>query len=290
VVDPIRHSKQTDRSTTLQLGALEGTDWKISTEWGGLFYLVNAALALELYGDFTRPERPSLPLVLWDFLLLLGRELIGRGLEEDPCWAALATLSGRTADEQPGARFEPPVEWRLSGSWLAAFPERIGWLGFFEEGRLRLEHPAGFSVLNVRCCREEFTATFQRECLGLGLAPEAVCFEQETPDREPGALMDAEIDSSVATDSSVQNRSLARWFRLLAQYLEARLCRALGEPNRERMRELVFQRQAELRINSECLTVHFSLADHPIALRIAGLDRDPGWVPAAGRIITFHYA
>ena len=32
-----------------------------------------------------------------------------------------------------------------------------------------------------------------------------------------------------------------------------------------------------------------SLADLPIELRLAGLDRDPGWVPAAGRYIAFHF-
>ncbi len=33
----------------------------------------------------------------------------------------------------------------------------------------------------------------------------------------------------------------------------------------------------------------FPLATHPLAIRIVGLDRDPGWVPAAGRVIEFHY-
>jgi hypothetical protein len=27
----------------------------------------------------------------------------------------------------------------------------------------------------------------------------------------------------------------------------------------------------------------------PLQIRFAGLDRDPGWVPAAGRFITFHF-
>jgi len=35
--------------------------------------------------------------------------------------------------------------------------------------------------------------------------------------------------------------------------------------------------------------VIFALADLPIEVRLGGLDRNPGWVPAAGRVITFHY-
>jgi hypothetical protein len=37
------------------------------------------------------------------------------------------------------------------------------------------------------------------------------------------------------------------------------------------------------------LDAHFSLALHPIEIRIAGLDRNPGWIPAAGRHVAFHF-
>ena len=37
------------------------------------------------------------------------------------------------------------------------------------------------------------------------------------------------------------------------------------------------------------LDAHFSLAVHPIEIRIAGLDRNPGWIPAAGRHVAFHF-
>jgi hypothetical protein len=33
----------------------------------------------------------------------------------------------------------------------------------------------------------------------------------------------------------------------------------------------------------------FSLVEHPIEIRIAGLDIDPGWIPAAGRALHFHF-
>jgi hypothetical protein len=35
--------------------------------------------------------------------------------------------------------------------------------------------------------------------------------------------------------------------------------------------------------------IHFDLADLPLQVRFAGLDRDPGWVPAAGRFIAFYF-
>jgi hypothetical protein len=33
----------------------------------------------------------------------------------------------------------------------------------------------------------------------------------------------------------------------------------------------------------------FRLDQIDVRARLAGLDRDPGWVPALGRVITFHY-
>jgi hypothetical protein len=36
--------------------------------------------------------------------------------------------------------------------------------------------------------------------------------------------------------------------------------------------------------------VHLGLDDLPISLRVAGLDRDPGWIPAAGRSVRLHFA
>ena len=37
------------------------------------------------------------------------------------------------------------------------------------------------------------------------------------------------------------------------------------------------------------LTALIALADLPIAVRMAGLDRDPGWLPAEGRVLRFEF-
>jgi hypothetical protein len=35
--------------------------------------------------------------------------------------------------------------------------------------------------------------------------------------------------------------------------------------------------------------VALRLADLPLQVRFAGLDRTPGWIPAAGRFVAFHF-
>jgi len=186
------------------------------TEWGGVFYLVNLALALGLYGDFTQPRHPSLLLPVWDFLALMGGRLIGPRFEEDSLWDLFAILSGRAATERPGAWFEPPDE-QLS--------------------------------LDAEAAGEQDQA-------------------------EPG---------------TIAGTPLERWVNRLAHGLAGRLARLLNQPDRDALGELVFHHAAEVRVNSERVTVCFCLAAHPLDLRMVGLDRDPGWVPAAGRAICFRY-
>jgi hypothetical protein len=167
--------------------------------------------------------------------------------------------------------FEPPHEWRVPLSWLAPFPEQTGWRGGSANGRVLLVHPADFIVLDLPGGAVDSINDFRNECDSLGLTLDAV---------KP--LQDPELREAASP-------SLDRWVNRLARYIEARLARSLDEPNRDALRELVFRHDARVFVNSDRVTVEFPLSAHPIELRMAGLDRDPGWVPAAGRTITFQY-
>ena len=69
----------------------------------------------------------------------------------------------------------------------------------------------------------------------------------------------------------------------------ARLILALGIESEDSLAEILLHHYAKLIITPTHLDVFFSLSDHPIEIRLSGLDRNPGWVPAAGRFIAFHY-
>ena len=81
---------------------------------------------------------------------------------------------------------------------------------------------------------------------------------------------------------------LDRWLGLVLPYVRARLARALGALEEEAVR-LTCALPARIQLTATHLDLTLSLADLPIELRLAGLDRDPGWVPAAGRYIAFHF-
>ena len=45
----------------------------------------------------------------------------------------------------------------------------------------------------------------------------------------------------------------------------------------------------QVRLRPGRVDVHAPLAQLPLAVRMAGLDRDIGWLPAAGLDIRFHF-
>ena len=72
-------------------------------------------------------------------------------------------------------------------------------------------------------------------------------------------------------------------------YLGRRVALALGaRAVRPAMRRLVC-RPARVEVGAARVDIRSPLADLPIDVRLAGLDRDPGWIPAAGRFVAFHY-
>jgi hypothetical protein len=79
------------------------------------------------------------------------------------------------------------------------------------------------------------------------------------------------------------------WLADMLPDIHARLNLALGINDADDLAELLLHHHARVIITPTHLDVFFDLAQHPIEIRLSGLDRNPGWVPAAGRFIAFHY-
>ena len=85
--------------------------------------------------------------------------------------------------------------------------------------------------------------------------------------------------------------SLDAWLVPLLATVRERLHRALGTSDEDphELRRLLLAQRARVLVTATRLDVYFALDEHPVQIRLSGLDRDPGWVPAAGRIVAFHY-
>ena len=65
--------------------------------------------------------------------------------------------------------------------------------------------------------------------------------------------------------------------------------RALGLDDAREAVATLIERHGAVHVDSDSVAVAFALDAHPLAIRLAGLDRDPGWIPAAGRSIGFSF-
>jgi hypothetical protein len=191
--DDTNHTVDRPRESNAARSAERLCSRSIATQLGGVFYLVNLATSLGLYGDFTRPMHRGLEVPFWDFLAFAARRLIPRPrFQDDALWILLDDLAG------------PP----------------------------RGDNKAPIDDLRRRA------------------APSVRC---------------------------------------LASSIPARLARATPRIDRHRAAALLCLSAATVLTSATHIDVMFALADLPIAVRLTGLDRNPGWVPAADRVIAFHY-
>lgn len=244
----------------------------VHTRFGGLFYLLNAALAMGLYGDFTQPRTPGIALSPWDWLAWLGRDWLGPEVVDDPAWTLLAELAGRRPQDAPDRDFDAPRTWLLANDALTPWRPVAAVHYRASRTRLRIDHPEGFPLFDgPRDPGAPPRLQAARLLRGLTALGEPIL--------RRGPL---------ATKSSPRSRR-GRWLAAMSACLRARLARALGLDDPAAASALACRHAATLRVTHGAIDVHLVLADLPLALRFAGLDRDPGWIPAAGRSVAFHF-
>jgi hypothetical protein len=225
----------------------------LDTDFGGVFFLVNALLALGLYPDFTRPLGGSLgPSPFW-LLDRLALRMFGGPYRRDPLHRWLAAI---------GVERPLPPRWEVEPRWLAGLPSATHG---FRRSRTRtiLWDLRGFALLDGPrglCRARRAVARRYRRCGPL--ANRLPALPRRTMPRDPGG----------------------RWIACLAEFLCARLALA-GEGLGPQALRLA----ARVVVDEERVDLRFDLARLPIELRLAGLDRDPGWLPAEGRSLSFHF-
>src|SRR5262249_46039568 len=222
---------------------------QINTNYGGLFYLLNFGLYLELYGDITTPSVRAIPLGVWDFMALVGERLVGSKLRSDPVWALLAQLAGRDELWEPGSGCVMPEQWRMPAQWMEPF-ERDGVWGWAVNGdRLRLWHPAGFIALDL--------PLEAGEPLGQ-LRHEVKAFERFDPKIAPNNAKDDFAAPSAGAAGESQS-SLQRWLDWLMPYARARLRRALGLAETDDVGRALCEYRARVFVTATHMDVMLSL-------------------------------
>jgi len=221
-----------------------------------LLFLVNFVVWLD---DRADPPWPA----GWALVELLGRYLLGDRLADvadDPLWDVLAELDGRRPGTVPAVGLGPADPLRLPRAWLERWPPPApGYVARRHGERLVIRHPqAGFVAADVPCPAGTFEEVRAAEAAWLGDVEVAADgpADPATPVRR--------FDDAVGAFASwlLRSRGIA--------------AQALAAPGR-------------VLVTSTHLDVMLSLQDIDLAVRVAGLDRDPGWVPQLGRIVLFHF-
>lgn len=84
----------------------------------------------------------------------------------------------------------------------------------------------------------------------------------------------------------------SQWLGYLAARMELALADiddALPDVPQEEQLQLVLDAPGQIRLTRTHVDIHLPLDAIALPLRIAGLDRNPGWLPEYGRVIQFHF-
>jgi hypothetical protein len=217
-------------------------------------------------------------------LEVLGRALLGPDEDalrpDDPLWRALAILDGRrpkTPAGQPLADTEPSSHaYRIPSGWLKAPhvepPIEGGWA--VKNGRLRVWTEFG--------CVADVEA-------GNDPAAQAEAEWNRVPNT--GSLQHASADAMpLSPEPADCAPALARWAARTSPHVRHRLAAALGvdDPEAGWVADL-FRAEGRLYTTDVNADLVLPLDAARIDARAAGLDRSPGWWPAGGRIVRFHF-
>jgi hypothetical protein len=235
-------------ATPSSLPATEIQPWeaalpeRIHTDCGGLFYLLNLAIYLGIYNDFTQPANPGWELSPWDLLSLLGQRWLGdeRQFIAEACFRQ---------HQQKTQNRPTPIDFE---------PAKAGFEGFV----------AAISIAETQKLTND------------PLWPLLARLAGRAEDTPPGEGFTPPVGWQLDGESPGPE-----WLAWLSEKMLARWELALGSP---KIAPYLMQ-PAMIQIAASRLDVTFSLDQHPIELRLAGLDRDPGWLPAAGMAVYYHY-
>jgi hypothetical protein len=82
---------------------------------------------------------------------------------------------------------------------------------------------------------------------------------------------------------------LARWLALALPFIDLRLRLALDLPHNASLPDALLWLPGHLYVTRTHVDLVTSLEHISLPVRLAGLDRNPGWLPRFARVVTFHF-
>ncbi|MGH9238573.1 MAG: hypothetical protein ACRD3G_11090 [Vicinamibacterales bacterium] len=258
----------------------------VHTRLGGVLYLVHALENLGLPAAFEEQWALASAGGPWGTLDVLARALLGRryaSFADDPLWRLLPRLAAWSTPRRTG--IDPP--YRIPADWVSLLDagDRYAWAE--RGGRVWVWSTGGYLVAH-RACRGDGAVAVRRE-LSRVLGWDA-----------PPPLLRRRPESSIPWRPLPElpkgcPQRIGRLAAAMAPAVRRRLLLALGiDPltrggaSDRRIADILLL-PAQLHVSSSHVDLVTRLDRVDLGARRAGLDRDPGWLPAYGRVIYFHF-
>ena len=265
------------------------------TALGGVLYLVTALGALEAGKAFDPRWQPAGLLGPWGVLDLVARALLGDAFEEhadDPLWRALAELRGEVEPPAVAAVRSPRGSPLAAWDALPAYRAPRSWSMTLESGDLDFRWAASRRRLWLWSRAGYLVASVPRRGRRPGgqAAEEAAAFlERADAVLRRGRLADVPLAPTGAIARHDPTQAVG-WAAAVAPALRRRLLLAVGGRTRATDPVLRLLRlRARLYLTSSHVDLVADLGQVWMPARLAGLDRDPGWLPDYGRVVLFHF-
>jgi hypothetical protein len=148
-----------------------------------------------------------------------------------------------------------PDTWQVGSDWLAGFPRKALLRPVFD----------GHNII-------------QRDIRGF-------IYSAQTAKRYSRKAMASHSVGGRHTDRKLPADRDDRWIACLAAFIRFRIVQAAPDLDIKALRM-----PATVCLTDDSVEMQFALATLPLGIRMAGLDRNPGWLPSEGRSIAFQFS
>jgi hypothetical protein len=253
------------------------------TSLGGFVFLINVMAHLELPEVFEPDWHLATRVGAWGVLELLARGLLDSAVDtvlDDDLWAVLADLDGGR-EGLPGGGLGRIPNVRLPSGWLRLDQPDAGALRWATSNdRIFAWSSHGYPVLDEPLGDRAPKAAVASAAVDLSLKYDP---RPSAPSRAPGGLRSGALVRDLSPPAIA-------WLEAVIPFVRRRLALALGRRSVTRQAvAALLRRQARLYVAAAHLDVVMRPDDVSVAVRKAGLDQDPGWQPAFGRVIKVHF-
>jgi len=257
----------------------------VITQLGGVLYLINLMQRLNLPACFEDEWHLQSMMSPWAILELIARGLLlqtGDDYSDDPLWGLLAHLDGRKLDEPVGKNFVSSERYKVPASWMQYISKESSDISYAgNSGRLWVWDSKGFLLAEQKRCTKQ---SMCEQALTIVNSFDDYAVTSVT-ERSPTEI--PLVDSSILSTLTISD-DLTHWLCSVLPYMNHLLIQLTGVEGNCFDTSLL-QCRGRLFVTNTHIDFCTGLENISPAIRCAGLDQDPGWLPEVGRVVLFHF-